>query len=189
MYEMMMGWFTEGKAAVMGGLSTIFPWMADDAMVLAAQSGQGIGPEAYNNIPMRIRAPPPSLLVAYEQAAYYIALALRRAIDNNNSFAQSYLSEQLAAVLADGEAQAEGSSAFCRTVGGGFPTCRMRGSYAVLGKANEAIRLSSLEIDDGDAIRFFIKRIRLIIVVRTTAPVVGLAAGTAFLVYWFREES
>ena len=177
---------TGAAAKVQGAMSAVFPWMADDAMVMAAQSGHGIGPEAYDAIPLRMKGLPQSVMVAYEQAAYFVALGLRRAIANGNAYAEAQLSAQLDALLAEADEASDEVTAFCSMTGFG---CPVRGSYAVLGDANEALRLSGLEISDSDEIRSYLKRARLGIVVRTAAPAVAVAAGTTFLLLWLNKRA
>lgn len=150
-------------------------------MVEAAEEGKPVGVEAYVGVPRTMRIAPLTLLDAYEQAAYFVALGIRRAIANGNTLAENNLRAQLAVILAEGDAHRDSRTAICSAAGGLF--CRRGGSFGVLGNADEALRMSSLEISDSDKIRAFIRTNRRLLTLRTVLPVT-LGLGLVGAILW-----
>ena len=159
-------------------------WLTGDggsSMVEAAEAGTPVGVEAYVAVPRPMKIAPLTLLDAYEQAAYFVALGIRRAIANGNTLAENNLRAQLAAILAEGDAHRDSRTAICSAAGGLF--CKRGGPFGGLGDADEALRMSALEISDSDKIRDFIRTNRRLLTLRTVVPVT-LGLGLIGAIIW-----
>lgn len=154
-----------------GFVGIVTDWLMSDgsSMVEAAEAGTPVGTEAYVAIPSSMKIAPLTLLDAYEQAAYFVALGVRRAIADGNTLAENNLRAQLSAILAEGDAHRDSRTAICSAAGGLF--CKMGGSFKVLGNADEALRMSALKIEDSDKIRGFIRTNRRLLTLRTALPI------------------
>lgn len=170
--------------------STFTSWLADDAMVIGALGNSflspvGVSTSVYANLDPRMTRTPANAMVAYEQAAYFVALATRRAINMGATGAKTYLSSSLRQILADGEAAADRTNFVCRTTG---YLCPVRGALTALNAAIEAISESTLPQDEVLRILPILRRSRRMLLLRLALPWAGLIAlGAVAGTYWYRS--
>lgn len=161
-------------------------WLADDAMVLAAQAGTSIGSGIYEELNPRMVQAPRSVVVAYEQAAYFLALGARRALREGNSAAADVLLTELDRVLAEGN-EIKGETTFlCRTAG---VACPRGGAGRVLADAAEVIETSGLNPDDAIQIESALRTNRRSFLILQALPVIGaVGLGAVIGTWWYRTQ-
>lgn len=165
-------------------------WIADDTMVGLAQRGVGVEPNVYASLEPRMTKTPDDLMVAYEQASYFVAIALRRAIwladEGNDSGSIPFLSAELT-VLSDEAAEAGRKAGFiCRSTG---LWCPARGSVGVLSDAISVIEDAGLPAEERVQLTAPLKKSRRKVQIRQAVPWVVLAgAGGAAAWYWTRRK-
>lgn len=163
---------------------TVSSWLADESMVLAARSGVSASPAIYAEIDSRMERAPSNLMVAYEQAVYFVALAARRALR------ERLPTEGLMAALnrLDDEAGAAkaGMTWLCTIAGVGCPA---GGAGEVLQHAIEVVEDSGLGTDDVVQITTILRSNRWGFQIRRAAPVIvsGLL-GVSIGVWWWRSR-
>jgi hypothetical protein len=164
--------------------STVSSWLADDSMVLAAQSGVSIGADIYEQLDSRMTHTPSSVMVAYEQAAYFLALAVRRALREGTP--TSVLTQALSRIGAEAEAASDDVSWMCRSTGYGCPS---GGSVSVLNDAIDAIEAANLPQDDEVQLLSLLKSNRWGVQVRQAVPVgVAILSGLAAGAWWYHKR-
>jgi hypothetical protein len=170
---------TAGAAAMLG---------LEESMVAEAKIGSGIGPGIYHELPDETTEAPKDTLEAYDQALYFVALASRRARQEEETSAATYLMSVLEDLEA-GRADAEEDVHFlCRYVGVG---CPKGGQAAVLAEAINAVETSGLNIDDTTQITRILRRNRLNAQLRQAAPIVaavGIAGLVGYALYRRRQQ-
>lgn len=165
--------------------STASSWLVDDTMVMSARAGVSIGPDVYDQMDSRMTHMPKNVMVAYEQALYFVALAARRAMRNNEP-AVSALLRSLDSLQADADAVSAKVNWICTTTG---VACPSGGSANVLQQAIDAVEHSGINLDDRTQICAVLKANRRAVQFRQVLPVlaavgVGALAGT----WWLRRR-
>lgn len=127
-----------------GLLDTVSSWVADDSMAAAARAGLGIGSDVYSMLDPRMVRAPVSTNEAYEQAIYFVAIGVRRAI-SLGSPSRSSLEVGLNTLISQASDAADDSGFICNTTG---YLCSNRGAAHILGEAIDIINSSGLAIDD-----------------------------------------
>lgn len=166
-------------------LTAITSWMADDTMVLAAKTGTSLGPSIYDEIPARMTTAPGDVTEAYEQATYFVALAIRRALREGNSAAADALQADLDQLLVEGDAVRDETGWMCSTLGVG---CPRGGSAPVLQDAIEAVETSGLGQDDVVQISTILASNRRSFLVWQAVPVVVAVGLGATVGLWWRRR-
>lgn len=157
-----------------------------NTMVLAAKSGVSIGDGAYAQIPSQMLSRPSSLLVAYEQAVYYIALGIRRALRESNTMAAAHLSTVLQE-FEDEEAQVAAEVTWLCTMTG--LSCPKGGSAQVLSAAIQAIEDAGLSEDDRVQLTAPLRSNLWGVRVRSAAPaVIAVGLGAAVGAWFFHRK-
>jgi hypothetical protein len=157
------------------------------SMVLAARTGVSVGTSAYDTLDARMVQAPSNVLVAYEQATYFIALAARRALREDETAAATALQSALSAVAAESDAVSAKVNWFCRTIG---VACPRGGSVRVLREAAEAIELSGLNVDDRTQIVNILDSNRRALQLKQAVPLIVTAGvGLAFGTWWYHKRT
>jgi len=164
--------------------STVTSWLADDSMVLAARSGISTSPAIYSELDPRMTSAPSNLMVAYEQAVYFIALAARRAM--REKLPTTSLFSSLAQVEAEANAVSEGATWLCTIAGVGCPA---GGAGLVLEHAATAIEGSGLGVDDVVQLTSILRRNKWSFQLRRALPVLASGLlGIGVGVWWWRSR-
>jgi hypothetical protein len=161
-------------------------WLANKAttstMILAAQKGfPALGREVYLQLPPDMVRGPSTVLQAYEQAIYFLAVAVRRA-DATNEAAGDPLLLSLEQFIAEADTTSEGAGVVCRTTGFFCPG----GSAGVLQRTIDAIEASKLNVDDRARIVAILKANRRAVMVRQAIPYATVAGLAVVGLLWFR---
>lgn len=161
-------------------------WLADNAMVLAAQKRLSTGSTAYAELEPRMTRAPTDVLVAYEQASYFLALGARRAQREGETTAQTALLNELTLLLADAADLKERVSAICLYTG---TFCPSKGSAQVLSDAADAIEASGLNVDDAARITAILRGNARSVQLKKLLPVIGLIGIAAIAgSFWYRKH-
>lgn len=177
-------------SAASSAVTTAMSWMADDTMVGFAQRGVGVETSVYDALEPRMTKAPDDLMVAYEQAAYFVAVALRRALwladEGRDTGSIPFLTAQLS-ILTGEASEAEGKvGLLCRTTGLWCPT---RGTVGVLSDAISVIEDAGLPAEERVQLTAPLKKSRRKVQIRQAVPWVVLAgAGGAAAWYWTRRK-
>lgn len=159
-------------------------WVADDTMYLLARTGFGVGPEVYSDLEPRMTTPPKNVFRAYDQAAYFLSLASRRALDTGERDAAAALLAAAQAKRAEAAELRERISFMCRVSGLTCPS----GSAAILRSTITSIDESGLNIDDRTQIRAILRANRRAVIAKQVTPLIAAAAlGSALGFWWYRR--
>jgi hypothetical protein len=155
-------------------------------MVGLAYAGVSADRSIYNELEPRMTKAPSDLMVAYEQAAYFIAVGARRADYDGNDQASDYLLAQLTALNEEASAVEEKISLLCSY---GGVMCPKGGSAKVLSHAIEAIESSDLSSDDQARIVTILKSNKRAVQIRRAIPWIALVGvGAAAGTWWWRSR-
>lgn len=162
-------------------------WLADETMVMAARSGVSIGASVYGELDARMVRAPGNVMVAYEQALYFLALAARRAMREGQSDAADFLLNALDRTMAEGDAVEAEVNWFCRTLG---VACPSGGSVQVLQEAIDAIQGSGLNLDDSTQLASILRSNKWALQIKQALPLIaatgiGVVVGT----WWYRRKN
>lgn len=161
-------------------------WSANDSMVSSARANLSVGSSAYDELPQNMTEAPGTILKAYEQATYFVALGARRAMRENNAAASDYLLTELDRLLDEEEAVQDETNWLCSLVGVG---CPKGGSGKVLQEAIEVVEDSGLNPDDMVQITSILSSNRRSFLIKQAIPaVVAVGAGVALGVWWRRRK-
>jgi hypothetical protein len=153
-------------------------------MVAEAQAGVSVGPSVYDSLDSRMTSAPKNLMVAYEQALYFLAIGVRRALRDNNP-ASTSLSRALDRLKVDGDAVHAQVTWLCSTTG---VMCPSGGAGAVLQEAIDAIERSGLSLDDMIQITTHLKSNKRWFQLRQALPfVVGTLVLGGAATWWWRR--
>lgn len=166
-------------------VSTAMGWIVDNQMAAAAQAGVSVGPEVYNTLAPRMTKAPSDLMVAYEQAVYFIALAARRALRNRETQASSTLLNALAQVQAEGDQVHQDISWACSTLG---VFCPSRGGGEVLSDAIDVIESSGLNSDDMITITSILRANKRAYQFLQVLPYLAVAGVSTLTLLWWRSR-
>jgi hypothetical protein len=153
-------------------------------MVAEAQAGVSVGPSVYDSLDSRMTSAPKNLMVAYEQALYFLAIGVRRALRDNNPTSTS-LSQALSRIGTDANAVHDQVTWLCTTTG---MMCPSGGSGAVLQEAIDEIERSGLSPDDVIQITTHLKSNKRWFQIRQALPfVVGTLVLGGAAAWWWRR--
>lgn len=162
---------------------TVSSWLADDTMVAQATIGVSADSSVYDSLDERMLSPSPDAVTAYEQAAYFLALAARRADFEGNKGAQDQLFAAMSRAL---DAKSEDIGTICRTTG---YMCRGGGRTSILQNTISEIESSSLNQDDKIRLTQYLRKIKRAVAIRSAIPIVTLfAVGAGATYWWYRKR-
>jgi hypothetical protein len=177
-------------SAASGAVTAAMSWMADDTMVGFAQRGVGVETSVYDDLEPRMTKAPDDLMVAYEQAAYFVAVALRRAVwladEGRDTGSIPFLTSQLS-ILTGEASEAEGKvGLLCRTTGLWCPT---RGTVGVLNDAIKVIDDAGLPEEERVQLVTPLKKSKRSVQIRQAVPwVVLVGVGGVAGWYWMNRK-
>lgn len=164
--------------------STMSSWTADDSMLLAAKSGASLSSAIYSQLDPRMTSAPADLMVAYEQAIYFVALAARRAMREQVN--TDGIFRDLAQIEAEAEAARAEVTWLCTMTG---VNCPSGGAGGVLQDAIDAVERSGLGSDDVVQITSILNSNMWYFQLKRAAPVAAAALlGVGVGVWWWRSR-
>jgi len=159
------------------------PWAVDQAvsvytaaktpvtgMVLQARAGISLGPDIYASLPESMTRRPKNDWEAAEQASYFLALATRRAL-RNDELATIALEQALDQAEAERASLTDESSSLCRVAGIG---CGSSQVVQLLDNARHRVEASGLNIEDQKRVSAILKSNKTWFLVRKYTPWVAL---------------
>ena len=171
--------------------TNLLPWLGPDLAYFLANIGNGVGTEAYEDIPANMQRGPVTTKEAYTQAFYFTALAAERAIRLQDQGKVTYESAlSLFQYLSDLNEQAEvissGTNLACEYAGA---SCPVPGAAKVLLDTIQAIEAANLPEEDTEILVSILKKNRNKVTMRQAVPFVLLfAVGGYFLYSHYRKK-
>lgn len=153
----------------------------------AALGVGGIGPGVYDSLDARMVKAPANIMVAYEQASYFVAIGVLRALKNDEKGAVTALQNALGRIQAEGAATNEEVNWICEMTG---MLCPAGGSGAVLQTAINDIERSGLNSDDSLTLTAILKANKFGFQMKQAVPVIvaiGAGALIGTLIYRWRR--
>ena len=159
--------------------------LSDNPMVMSAQLGRGASPQVYNELDSEILAVPGTVLDAYAQSIYCMAVGIRRAMWDEKP--RNDLEASIAEMSAELEAFKANLGFMCSWTGYFCPT---GDPASVLDRTISTIERSSLSEDDKVRINSFLKANRTALWWKKVTPIIGVAVvSTAIVgVVWYRRS-
>jgi len=160
-------------------------WGSDEVQVAQARAGYGIGPEIYDELNPRLLSSPSSLPHAYEEGAYFLAIAARRADYENEEAAYQALISALDRL--EGSKSTEEWGIVCSTTG---YLCPKGGGLGVLQQVKSDIEMSGLNLDDRARLTAYLDNMmRSLKVKKMILPLALLAIGGGIGYLWWRRKN